>query len=41
MKIVISIMILIQIINFNSICFAKYVYDYTLLAAEINIESSL
>ena len=40
-KFIISIIVIIQVMNFNSISFAKYVYDYTLIAAEINIDNSL
>ena len=40
-KIMISIIFIIQVMNFSSISFAKYVYDYSLIAAEINIDNSL
>ena len=38
-KIIISIVIIIELININSICFAKYVYECNKKAAEISINN--
>ena len=36
-KIIISIILTITLISINSNCFAKYVFEYNLIAAEIKI----
>lgn len=38
-KIIISILIMFIIININSHCLAKYVFEYTKKAAEISINN--
>ena len=39
-KVIVAIVILIIMININSICSAKYVFDYTIVAAEVKIENN-
>lgn len=38
-KIIISIILAITLISINSNCFAKYVFEYDLIAAEIKINN--
>lgn len=38
-KIIISILLMITIISINSQCFAKYVFEYNIIAAEITINN--
>lgn len=38
-KVIISILIMIAIINIHSQSFAKYVFEYTKIAAEITIKN--
>lgn len=36
-KIIVSIILIIALISVNSNCFAKYIFEYNLIAAEIRI----